>query len=158
MANKLIEDELDDELDGEDDVPGILDDEDNVGVIEDEVIISPIDHSERKIFVVEPLDENRSMIITVLNELLPGAEITEVEDIEDAAAIFVEDDYDTVIIDLRHEGFASSEFIKLANNDANVMIIAFAVDCMDTTDDKSKSKYEPLRKLFEFDRNLTKSK
>lgn len=103
----------------------------------------------RIVLLVEPNPERLKIAQDILKEVLVGSTITSIDDIDDAEEALDEDNFDTVIIDFGIEGVTTSDFVKVVNNAADIELISFNIDNVDTNDDNNRFKLEPLKKLFE---------
>ena len=119
------------------------------GSVEDE----KRDYSDRSILLVEPDEAKAKAVEDILQLILPGVNLVQVDDCDEAMEVSTDGEFDTYIIDLQYDEFSTSEFIKDANNDSDVLLVAFDVTNIDPADYTNRFKLEPLKKLFDNDKN-----
>lgn len=141
MPKKNLEDDWDDRV--SDDLP---DEEESF----DEVDVS-IDASGRRYLLVDPEEEHAEKVLGVLRAVLTGAEIELALDPEEAMVALVEDEYDAVVLDFKIEGFSNSELVKFLNNDPETQVVCFSLESLDASEDGTRFRLEPVKKLFEPD-------
>ncbi|MGL1903698.1 MAG: hypothetical protein OCC49_16295 [Fibrobacterales bacterium] len=150
MSDKEEIDDIE-EIDGIDELDAAAESE----AVEEVVVVEPAerDYSQRKLLAIEPDDQKIAKLETVLGEILPGAAVTLVDDCDEAMEISDDNNFDTVVIDLQYEEFSSHEFVKMVNNDAEILLVSFKVDNVDMVDFQNRFKLEPLRKIFDNAKN-----
>lgn len=109
------------------------------------------DYSDRKILVMDHNPETCENTRDVLAELLTGAYVDLADTMEKGEIMLDENDYDTAVVDLRTEEVSKSEFVKKVNN-SDLVLIALTYEQLSLSDERSRFKLEPLRKLFEFEK------
>lgn len=141
MPKKTVEDDWDDRV--SDDLPEEDDSFDEVDVT--------LDASERRYLLVDPDEYHAEKVLGVLRAVLVGAEIELAMDPEEAMVALVEDEYDAVILDFKIEGFSNSELVKYLNNDPETQVVCFSLESLDASEDGTRFRLEPVKKLFEPD-------
>jgi len=129
---ELLEDDFDDEPQEEKPVPQYS-----------------YDYKSRRILVWVEEEENRQVAEETLAFLLPLATIRMVTSEEKAFEISEKEEWDTYVVDLTEENVSTSEFVKKANNNQEVAIIALDYSHIGKSSENSEIYYDSIRKLFD---------
>lgn len=105
----------------------------------------------RQVLVVDEEGQRRDETVTIINTILPNADVFTADSTEDAEGKMQKSNYDTFVINLLMPGYSSSNFVKAVHNDPrHPLMVGFSADKMsDAYDPKKGIKVKPLRKLFE---------
>jgi CheY-like chemotaxis protein len=107
------------------------------------------DYKPRRILVWAENEENRQTVEETLAFLLPFATIRMAYSEEKAIEISEKEEWDTFVVDLAEENVSTSEFVKAANNNPDVMIIALDYSHLGRNNEQNEMYYESIRKLFD---------
>jgi hypothetical protein len=107
------------------------------------------DYKSRRILVWVEEEDNRPVVEETLAFLLPLATIRMVTSEEKAFEISEKEEWDTYVVDLTEENVSTSEFVKKANNNLDVAIIALDYSHIGKNSDNSEIYYDSIRKLFD---------
>ena len=124
---------------------------------DDLISTEPRDYTGRNVLVVEGDEYRRDLTVGVLKDLLTGAVIRTSEDCDEAYILMQEENFDTYVVDFQTPGVSNSEFVKAVNNDPDAHLVAFTVQNLDSEELKNRFKLEPLRKLFDMDKQRPKT-
>ena len=114
------------------------------------------DYKSRRILVWIEDKENQPQVEETLAFLLPFATIRYVNSEEKAIELSEKEEWDTYVVDLTEEGVSISEFVKTANNNLEIMLVALNYSRLNRDNEQSEMYFEPIRKLFVLD-NLNAS-
>jgi len=106
------------------------------------------DYKSRRILVWIEDKENQPQVEETLAFLLPFATIRYVNSEEKATELSEKEEWDTYVVDLTEEGVSTSEFVKMANNNLEIMLIALNYSRLNRDNEQSEMYFEPIRKLF----------
>jgi len=67
---------------------------------------------------------------------------------EKAIDLSEKEEWDTYVVDLMEEGVSTSEFVKTANNNLEIMLVALNYSRLNRDNEQSEMYFEPIRKLF----------
>jgi CheY-like chemotaxis protein len=109
------------------------------------------DYKSRRILVWVNDGERLSMVEETLNALLTLATIRVVGNEEKAVEFLEKEEWDTFVVDLTEEGVSESEFVKMANNDPNILLVALNYFHLNREDEQYPVYSEPIRKLFDLE-------
>jgi len=109
------------------------------------------DYKSRRILVWVVEEEIQSMVEETLGTLLSLATIRVVSSEKKAIELSECEEWDTYVVDLTEEGVSNSEFVKMANNNPDVMLIALNYPYLNREDEQFAMYCEPTRKLFDKD-------
>jgi len=107
------------------------------------------DYKSRRILVWVEEEENKQVVEETLAFLLPLATIRMVTSEEKAFEISEKEEWDTFVVDLTEENVSTSEFVKMANNNQEVAIIALDYSHLGKNSENSEIYYDSIRKLFD---------
>jgi len=107
------------------------------------------DYKSRRILVWVEDEENRQTVEETLAFLLPLATIRMAYSEEKVAEISEKEEWDTFVVDLTEENVSTSEFVKAANNNPEVMIIALDYSQFGKNNEQNDMYFESIRKLFD---------
>jgi CheY-like chemotaxis protein len=107
------------------------------------------DYKSRRILVWVEEEENRQTAEEMLAFLLPLATVRMVNSEEKAFEISEKEEWDTFVVDLTEENVSTSEFVKMANNNQDVAIIALDYSNLGKNSENSEIYYDSIRKLFD---------
>ncbi|MCL2282838.1 MAG: hypothetical protein FWC26_05925 [Fibromonadales bacterium] len=107
------------------------------------------DYKSRRILVWVEDKENLQMVEETLAFLLPLASIRIANSEEKAIEISESEKWDTYVVDLTEENVSDSEFVKMANNDPEIMLVALNYSKLNRENEQNEVYFEPLRKLFD---------
>lgn len=121
------------------------------------------DYSERNILLIDGNTETAENTLDILRMILTGAKLTLVANIEEADIEYTkceeaEKPYDTVVMDFRIPGTSDSDLVKRINNSKVVLVVLAFEQLLVPEDERSRSKLEPLRKLFDAEIKTTKAR
>jgi PleD family two-component response regulator len=85
--------------------------------------------------------------------LLPLATIRMAGSEKKAFEIHEKEKCDTFVVDLTEENVSTSEFVKAANNNPEVMIIALDYSILNRENEQNEMYFDSIRKLFELNYN-----
>jgi CheY-like chemotaxis protein len=106
-------------------------------------------YQSRRILVWVENEEIRQTVEETLAYLLPLATIRMVSNEEKAFEISEKEKCDTFVVDLTEENVSNSEFVKAANNNPEVMIIALDYSILNRENEQNEMYFDSIRKLFE---------
>ena len=129
---ELLEDDFDDEPQEEKSVPQYS-----------------YDYKSRRILVWVEEEENKQVVEETLAFLLPLATIRMVTSQEKAFETSEKEEWDTYVVDLTEGNVSTSEFVKRANNNLDVAIIALDYSHIGKNSENSEIYYDSIRKLFD---------
>ena len=109
------------------------------------------DYESRRILVWVEDEDNIRQVEDTLAYLLPLATIRIANSEKKATEFAEKEEWDTYVVDLTEEGVSTSEFVKNANNNPDIMIVALGYDRLYRDNEQSEAYFEPIRKLFELD-------
>ena len=109
------------------------------------------DYKSRRILVWVVEEEIQSMVEETLGSLLSLATIRVVNSEKKTLELSEREEWDTYVVDLTEEGVSDSEFVKMANNNPDVMLIALNYPYLNREDEQFAMYCEPTRKLFDKD-------
>jgi hypothetical protein len=109
------------------------------------------DYKSRRILVWIEDKENQPQVEETLAFLLPFATIRYVNSEEKATELSEKEEWDTYVVDLMEEGVSISEFVKTANNNLEIMLVALNYSRLNRDNEQSEMYFEPIRKLFVLD-------
>jgi DNA-binding NtrC family response regulator len=107
------------------------------------------DYKSRRILVWVEEEENRQIVEETLAFLLPLATIRMVNNEEKAFETSEKEEWDTFVVDLTEENVSTSEFVKVANNNQEIAIIALDYSHLGKSSENSEIYYDSIRKLFD---------
>jgi len=107
------------------------------------------DYQSRRILVWIENEENRQMVEETLAYLLPLATIRIANSEKKAFEISEKEKIDTYVVDLVEENVSTSEFVKTANNNSEVMIIALDYSILNRDNEQNEMHFDSIRKLFD---------
>jgi len=107
------------------------------------------DYKSRRILVWVEEEENRQVVEETLAFLLPLATIRMVTSEKKAFEVSEEEEWDTYVVDLTEENVSTSDFVKMANNNQEVAIIALDYSHIGKNSENSDIYYDSIRKLFD---------
>jgi len=107
------------------------------------------DYKARRILVWVKERENLQMVEETLAFLLPLATIRITDSEEKAIETSENEEWDTYVVDLTEEGVSYSEFVKMANNNPDIMLVALNYSKLNRENEQNEVYFEPLRKLFD---------
>jgi len=107
------------------------------------------DYKSRRILVWVADKESLQMVEETLAFLLPLATIRIAGSEEQAIEISDNEKWDTYVVDLTEENVSSSEFVKMANNNPEVMLVALNYSKLNRENEQNEVYFEPFRKLFD---------
>jgi hypothetical protein len=106
-------------------------------------------YQSRRILVWVETEENRQMVEETLAYLLPLATIRMAGSEEKAFEISEKEKCDTFVVDLTEENVSDSEFVKIANNNLEAMIIALDYSILNRDNEQNEMYFDSIRRLFE---------
>jgi len=106
------------------------------------------DYKSRRILVWIEDKENQPQVEETLAFLLPYATLRYVNSEEKATELSEKEEWDTYVVDLMEEGVSISEFVKTANNNLEIMLVALNYSRLNRDNEQSEMYFEPIRKLF----------
>jgi len=109
------------------------------------------DYKSRRILVWVVEEEIRSMVEETLGAILSLATIRVADSEEKAIELSEREEWDTYVVDLTEEGVSDSEFVKIANNNPDIMLVALNYSYLNREDEQFAMYCEPTRKLFDQD-------
>jgi len=132
-----LEEDFDDDLEEDED-------------FKEEKIYAPCnyDYKSRRILVWVVDEEIHNMVEETLGALLPLATIRMVSSEKEAIDVSEREEWDTFVVDFTEEGVSDSEFVKMANNNPDIMLIALSYPHLNRGDDQYIAYSEITRKLF----------
>lgn len=148
MTRKKIEDEDEDSLDFDDELP----EEEEPNELNIESALVPRDYSDRKILVLEMDETHRQVTLDALQDILTGANIKGVSSIEEGIQVMSQDTWDTFVVDLQEPGVSVSNFVKKVNNLSEAILVAISYQTIVAGEVRNRVKLEPLRKLFDIEK------
>jgi hypothetical protein len=107
------------------------------------------DYKSRRILVWVEEEENKQIVEETLAFLLPLATIRMVNSEGKAFEISEKEEWDTFVVDLTEKNVSTSEFVKMANNNQDVAIIALDYSRLGKSNEYSDIYYDSIRKLFD---------
>ncbi len=107
------------------------------------------DYKSRRILVWVEDEENRQHVEEMLAFLLPLATIRIADSEKKATEISENEKWDTYVVDLTEENVSASEFVKVANNNPEVMLVALNYSWLSRDNEQNGIFFEPIRKLFD---------
>jgi hypothetical protein len=107
------------------------------------------DYESRRILVWVQDNEYQQMVEESLAFLLPLATIRMVNSEKKATELSEKEEWDTFVVDLTEENVSDSEFVKMANNNPDIMIVVLDYSHLSKDNEQNEIYYEPIRKLFE---------
>jgi len=107
------------------------------------------DYKSRRILVWAEDGENRQQVEETLAFLLPLATIHIADSEEKAIEISENEKWDTYVVDLTEENVSASEFVKMANNNPEVMLVALNYSRLNKDNEQNEIYFDPIRKLFD---------
>jgi len=107
------------------------------------------DYKSRRILVWVEDEENRQTVEETLAFLLPLATIRMAYSEEMVTEISEKEEWDTFVVDLTEENVSTSEFVKMANNNPEIMIIALDYSQLNRNNEQNEIYFESIRKLFD---------
>jgi len=113
------------------------------------------DYKSRRILVWVQEEENLQKVEETLAFLLPLATIRMANSEKKAIDLSEKEEWDTFVVDLTEEKVSTSEFVKKANNDPDIMLVALNYSRLNRDNEQNEVYFEPIRKLFDLD-NLSK--
>ena len=113
------------------------------------------DYKSRRILVWVQEEENLQQVEETLSFLLPLATIRMANNEKKAIDLSEKEEWDTFVVDLTEERVSISEFVKRANNDPDIMLVALNYSRLNRDNEQNEVYFEPIRKLFDLD-NLSK--
>jgi hypothetical protein len=113
------------------------------------------DYKSRRILVWVNDGESLGMVEETLNALLTLATIRVADSEEKAAEFSEKEEWDTFVVDLTEEGVSESEFVKMANNNPNVLLVALNYFHLNREDEQYPVYSEPIRKLFDLEEDTS---
>jgi len=118
--------------------------------LEEEKPIAPqvYDYKSRRILVWIEDKENQPQVEETLAFLLPFATIRYANSEEKMTELSEKEEWDTYVVDLLEEGVSTSEFVKTANNNTEIMLVALNYTRLNRDNEQSEMYFEPIRKLF----------
>ena len=118
---------------------------------EEKPISQVYDYKSRRILVWIGDKENQPQVEETLAFLLPYATIRYVNSEEKATELSEKEEWDTYVVDLMEERVSISEFVKTANNNLEIMIVALNYSRLNRDNEQNEMYFEPIRKLFVLD-------
>lgn len=109
------------------------------------------DYESRRILVWVEDEDCIRQVEDTLAYLLPLATIRIAGSEKKATEFAEKEKWDTFVVDLTEEGVSTSEFVKTANNNPEIMIVALSYDRLNRDNEQNETYFEPVRKLFELD-------
>ncbi|MDR2999621.1 MAG: hypothetical protein LBU89_00020 [Fibromonadaceae bacterium] len=109
------------------------------------------DYTSRRILVWVEDKENLQMVEETLAFLLPLATIRMADSEEKAIEVSEQEKWNTYVVDLTEENVSTSEFVKMANNNPNIMLIALNYSKLNRDNEQNEIYFEPIRRLFDSD-------
>jgi hypothetical protein len=109
------------------------------------------DYKSRRILVWIEDKENQPQVEETLAFLLPFSTIRYVNSEEKATELSEKEEWDTYVVDLMEEDVSTSEFVKTANNNLEIMLVALNYSRLNRDNEQSEMYFEPIRKLFALD-------
>jgi len=123
--------------------------EDYEDLEEEKPIIPQVyDYKSRRILVWIEDKESQPQVEDTLAFLLPFATIRYVNSEEKMTELSEKEEWDTYVVDLMEEGVSTSEFVKNANNNTEIMLVALNYSRLSRDGEQSEMYFEPIRKLF----------
>jgi len=118
--------------------------------LEEEKPIPPqvYDYKSRRILVWIEDKENQPQVEETLAFLLPFATIRYANSEEKMTELSEKEEWDTYVVDLMEEDVSTSEFVKTANNNTEIMLVALNYSRLNRDNEQSEIYFEPIRKLF----------
>jgi len=118
--------------------------------LEEEKPIPPqvYDYKSRRILVWIEDKENQPQVEETLAFLLPFATIRYANSEEKMTELSEKEEWDTYVVDLMEESVSTSEFVKAANNNTEIMLVALNYSRLNRDNEQSEMYFEPIRKLF----------
>jgi len=113
------------------------------------------DYKSRRILVWVQEEENLQQVEETLAFLLPLATIRMASNEKKAIELSEKEEWDTFVVDLTEEKVSTGEFVKRANNDPDIMLVALNYSKLNRDNEQNEMYFEPIRKLFDLD-NLSK--
>jgi hypothetical protein len=113
------------------------------------VALQTYNYQSRHILVWVEDEEYRQQVEETLAFLLPLATIRVVGSEEKAIKICENEKWDTYVVDLTEENVSDSEFVKMANNNPEVMLIALNFSRLNKDSEQNEIYFDPIRKLFD---------
>ncbi len=107
------------------------------------------DYQSRRILVWVEEKEDLQTVEETLAFLLPLATIRVANSEANAIEISEKEKWDTYVVDLTEENVSASEFVKMANNDPEVMLVALNYSRLNKDNEQNEIYFEPIRKLFD---------
>jgi len=111
---------------------------------------SNYDYKSRRILVWVAEKEIRQMVEDTLGFLLPLATIRIADSEEHVFKLSEKEEWDTFVVDFMEEGVSTSEFVKMINNEQN-LLVALNYSQLNREDEQFATSAEPIRKLFDLD-------
>jgi CheY-like chemotaxis protein len=109
------------------------------------------DYKSRRILVWVEDKENQPQVEEALAFLLPLATIRIANGEEKAAELSEKEEWDTFVVDLTEENVSTSEFVKTANNNPEIMLVALNYSRLNRDGEQNEMYFEPIRKLFDLE-------
>jgi len=107
------------------------------------------DYKSRRILVWVEDREHLQIVEDSLAYLLPLATIRITDSEEKAIELSENESWDTYVVDLTEQYVSTSEFVKMANNNPDVMLVALNYPKLNRENEQNEVYFEPLRKLFD---------
>ena len=107
------------------------------------------DYKSRRILVWVEDEENRPQVEETLAFLLPLATIRIADSEKKAIEISENEKWDTYVVDLTEENVSAGEFVKMANNNPDVMLVALNYSRLNKDNEQNEIYFDPIRKLFD---------
>jgi hypothetical protein len=114
-------------------------------------------YQSRHILVWVEDEEYRLQVEETLAFLLPLATIRVVSNEEKAFKISENEKWDTYVVDLAEENVSDSEFVKMANNNPEVMLIALNFSRLNKDSEQNEIHFDPIRRLFDDEEDTSNS-
>ena len=109
------------------------------------------DYKSRRILVWIEDKENQPQVEETLAFLLPLATIRVVNSEEKMVELSEKEEWDTFVVDLTEENVSTSEFVKTANNNPEIMLIVLNYSRLNKDNEQNEMYFEPIRKLFDLE-------
>lgn len=107
------------------------------------------DYKSRRILVWVEDKENLQIVEDSLAYLLPLATIRITDSEEKAIELSEAEKWDTYVVDLMEENVSTSDFVKMTNNDPDIMLVALSYPKLNRENEQNEVYFESLRKLFD---------
>jgi hypothetical protein len=109
------------------------------------------DYKSRRILVWIEDEEYLKQVEETLAFILPLATIRVANSEKKAMDFSEKEEWDTFVVDLTEENVSISKFVKDANNNPDIMLIALDYSRLSRDNEQSELFFDPIRRLFDLD-------